>query len=90
MLNGEKGALWLSLADRITGDPGSWGGRPCIRGMRIRGSDVLDLLDSGLSSEEVLKETPDLTLENIHVSLKSASHRLNYSIAAGQRGNCAA
>ena len=47
------------LADRITVDPEQCGGRPCVRGMRIRVSDVLDLLANGLSTEQVLEELPD-------------------------------
>ncbi|MGB3870961.1 MAG: DUF433 domain-containing protein [Flavobacteriales bacterium] len=46
--------------DRITVDPSVCGGRPCVRGMRIRVSDVLDLLASGLSAEQVLVELPGL------------------------------
>jgi uncharacterized protein (DUF433 family) len=42
------------LLKRITANPGQCGGRPCIRGMRIRVTDVLDLLAEGLSSEELL------------------------------------
>ena len=43
-----------ALAERITVDPEQCGGRPCVRGLRIRVSDVLDLLASGLSPEQVL------------------------------------
>lgn len=49
-----------NLAKRITVDPEQCGGRPCIRGMRIRVTDVLDLLASGLTPQEVLRELPDL------------------------------
>lgn len=58
------------LAQRITVDPEQCGGRPCIRGMRIRVGDVLDLLVSGLSSEEILEEMPDLEPEDISASLR--------------------
>jgi len=44
------------LADRITVDPGQCGGRPCVRGMRIRVSDVIDLYAAGLESREILDE----------------------------------
>jgi len=44
------------VAERITVDPGQCGGRPCVRGLRIRVTDVLDLLASGLSAEQVLEE----------------------------------
>lgn len=43
----------VEIADRITVEPGKCGGRPCIRGMRIRVSDVLDLLANGLTAREV-------------------------------------
>ncbi len=59
-----------TLAERITVDPEQCGGRPCIRGMRIRVSDVLDLLASGLTSDEILAEMPDLELEDIRASLQ--------------------
>lgn len=61
------------LMDRITVDPEQCGGRPCIRGMRIRVSDVLDLLANGLSPEQILEEMPDLELADIQASLKFAS-----------------
>lgn len=60
------------LAERITADPEQCGGRPCIRGMRIRVSDVLDLLANGLSSQEILEEMPDLEPEDIRASLRFA------------------
>ena len=49
---------------RVTLNPEQCGGRPCIRGMRIRVSDVLELLDAGLSPAEVLDELPDLETED--------------------------
>jgi uncharacterized protein (DUF433 family) len=58
------------------------GGRPCIRGMRIRVSDVLDLLAAGLSSEEVLAELPDLTAEDVRACLRFASRRVGHPILA--------
>ena len=72
----------VELADRITVNPEQCGGRPCIRGMRVRVSDVLDLLANGLSPEEILEEMPDLELEDIRASLKFASRRLNHPIVA--------
>ena len=55
---------------RITVDPGVCGGRPCIRGMRIRVIDVLDLLASGLTHDQVLEEFPDLVKEDIEAALQ--------------------
>lgn len=66
------------LADRITVDPRQCGGRPCIRGMRIRVSDVLDLLASGLSPDQVLEELSDLEREDIDACLRFASQRLDH------------
>jgi uncharacterized protein (DUF433 family) len=64
------------IADRITADPEQCGGRPCVRGMRIRVQDILDLLANGLKSEQVLEELPNLELEDIHACLRFASRRL--------------
>jgi uncharacterized protein (DUF433 family) len=70
------------IADRITVDPEQCGGRPCVRGMRIRVTDVLDLLASGLTQEEVLEELPDLTAEDVTACLRFASHRLDHPVLA--------
>lgn len=70
------------LAERITVNPEQCGGRPCIRGMRIRVVDVLDLLAAGLSQQQVLEELPDLEAEDISACLKFASSRLNHPILA--------
>jgi uncharacterized protein (DUF433 family) len=70
------------LQDRITVNPEQCGGRPCIRGMRIRVIDVLDLLASGLSAAEVLEEMPDLEAEDIAAALRFASRRLDHPVLA--------
>jgi len=44
------------IAERITVDPGQCGGRPCVRGMRIRATDVLDLLANGFTAAQVLED----------------------------------
>ncbi len=53
------------LLKRITVNPKQCGGRPCIRGMRIRVSDVLDLFAAGLSAEQILEEMPDLEADDL-------------------------
>lgn len=63
------------LADRITVDPEQCGGRACIRGLRIRVSDVLDLLASGLTPEQVVEDLPDLDLEDVRAVLRFAAKR---------------
>jgi uncharacterized protein (DUF433 family) len=71
-----------NLLDRITINPEQCGGRPCLRGMRIRVIDVLDLLAAGLSREQVLEELPDLESEDITAALQYASRRLNHPVLA--------
>ena len=70
------------LMNRITVDPGQCGGRPCIRGMRIRVSDVLDLLANGLSPQEIVDEMPDLEAEDVYAALRFASRRLDHPVVA--------
>ena len=70
------------LAERITVDATQCGGRPCVRGMRIRVTDVLDLLAAGLSREQVLEELPDLEPDDITACLRFASRRLDHPILA--------
>ncbi|WP_412063714.1 DUF433 domain-containing protein [Rubrivirga sp. IMCC45206] len=61
---------------RITIDPQQCGGRPCIRGMRVRVSDVLDLLAEGLTPADVVEELPYLELADVEASLKYASETM--------------
>jgi uncharacterized protein (DUF433 family) len=68
------------LLNRITVNPAQCGGRPCVRGMRIRVSDVLDLLANGLNQQQVLAEMPDLETEDIKACLIYASSRLNHPV----------
>jgi uncharacterized protein (DUF433 family) len=68
------------VAQRITIDPEQCGGRPCVRGMRIRVSDVLDLLANGLSAEQVVEELPDLEAEDVRACLSYASRRFDHPV----------
>ena len=70
------------IMDRITVNPAQCGGRPCIRGMRIRVIDILDLLAAGLSTEQVLDELPDLEPADIQAALRYASRRLDHPVLA--------
>lgn len=69
-----------TLAERVTVDPEQCGGRPCIRGMRIRVSDVLDLFAAGLTAEQILEEMPDLEPEDLQASLRFASRWLDHPV----------
>jgi len=57
----------------ITIEPGKRGGKPCIRGLRITVADVLDYLASGMTEDEILRDFPDLTREDIRASLEFAA-----------------
>ncbi len=63
---------------RITFNPEQCGGRPCIRGMRIRVSDVLDLLAAGLTAAEVVAELPDLEAADVAAVLQYASQQFDH------------
>lgn len=70
----------LEINPRITVDPEQCGGRPCIRAMRVRVSDVLDLLAAGLTSSQVLEELPYLEPEDIQACLRYASRELDHPV----------
>ncbi|MBE9064023.1 DUF433 domain-containing protein [cf. Phormidesmis sp. LEGE 11477] len=69
-----------SLLERITVNPRQCGGRPCIRGMRIRVSDVLDLFAAGLESQEILTEMPDLEADDLKAALAYASRKIDHPV----------
>jgi uncharacterized protein (DUF433 family) len=68
------------LMDRITVNPRQCGGRPCVRGMRIRVSDVLELLASGMTAKQIMREHPDLQIEDIQACLRFASSRVSHAV----------
>ncbi len=72
----------MDILERITSNPKLCGGRPCIRGMRIRVSDVLDLFDAGLSQVEILDELPDLEPDDIRACIQFARRRIDHPILA--------
>jgi uncharacterized protein (DUF433 family) len=64
--------------DRITSDPEVCGGRACIRGMRVRVIDVLELLANGLSPHDILEQLPYLEVEDVYASLEYAAKYLDH------------
>jgi len=70
------------MKERITFNPKQCGGKPCIRGMRIRVTDVLDLLALGLSKDEILEELPALESEDIQASIIFAQQRVGHPVIA--------
>ena len=63
----------MNFLDRITINPAQCGGRPCIRGMRMRVKDLLGLLAAGVSPEEILRDYPYLEKEDIQAVLEFAA-----------------
>ena len=70
------------LLRRITVDPEQCGGRPCIRGMRIRVLDVLELLAAGETQDQILSDYPYLESDDIAASLLYAARQLDHPILA--------
>ncbi|HVQ39712.1 MAG TPA: DUF433 domain-containing protein [Pyrinomonadaceae bacterium] len=70
------------LLERITVNPEQCGGRPCIRGMRIRVVDILDLFAAGLNAEQILEELPDLEMDDVKAALHFAARRIDHPVLA--------
>ena len=70
----------MDLSKIITLEPGKRSGKPCIRGMRITVYDVLSYLASGMTTEEVLEDFPELTREDILACLSYAANAEKHSI----------
>jgi uncharacterized protein (DUF433 family) len=69
------------LLQRITVNPAQCGGKPCIRGMRIRVTDVLELLANGITPEAIVgEELPDLTIEDVRACLVFAALKINHPV----------
>jgi uncharacterized protein (DUF433 family) len=69
-----------NLSERITSNPEQCGGRPCVRGMRIRVADVLELFAAGLSPDEILKELPDLERDDLKACLEYAANTVDHPV----------
>lgn len=70
----------LERLHRITVQAGKCGGRPCIRGQRIRVTDVLELLSAGASFDEILKDYPFLEREDVLAVLDYAAHQTDHVV----------
>jgi len=77
--------LYASYMDtsRITHNSEQCGGKPCIRGMRIRVIDILDLYAAGMTSEEILADYPDLEPEDLMAALDYAARELDHPFLIG-------
>ena len=72
----------MSYRDIITIEPGKRGGKPCIRGLRVTVYDVLGYLASGMSQEQILRDFPYLTAEDIRACLQYAADREHSLLAS--------
>jgi len=75
----------MNLSERITVNPRQCGGRPCIRGMRIRVKDVLGMLAGGASESEILADFPDLEAEDIRAAAEYAAATVDHPVLVGSR-----
>jgi uncharacterized protein (DUF433 family) len=66
--------------ERITVEDGKCGGRPCIRGFRIRVTDVLELLAAGATFEEILSDYPFLEREDVYAAIEYAARQSDHPI----------
>lgn len=73
----------MTQVHRITVDPSVCGGRPCIRGLRIRVKDILDLLASGATREQILADYPYLEAEDIIAALQFAATQSDHPVLRG-------
>ena len=68
------------LLKRITIEPGKCGGHPCLRGLRIRVTDVLQLLSAGAPYAEILEDYPDLERADILAAIEPAAHQTDHVV----------
>ena len=73
-------AMYTDLLSRITVEPGKCGGKPCIRGKRMRVTDVLDLLAAGASFEEILRDYSFLERDDILAAITYAARQTDHIV----------
>lgn len=72
----------MDILERITMEPGKCGGRPCIRGLRMRVSDILDLIATGASRAEILEDYPLLENDDITAAVMYAARQTDHTVLA--------
>ena len=68
---------------RITVNPRQCGGRPCVRGLRIRVKDILDMLAGGSAEKEILRDFPDLESADIRAAIEYAAASIDHPVVLG-------
>lgn len=82
-MKGGYNSRTMSYKDIITIEPGKRGGKPCIRGLRVTVYDVLGYLAAGMSQEQILRDFPYLTAEDVRACLEYAADREHSLLASG-------
>jgi uncharacterized protein (DUF433 family) len=72
--------MTMKLLERITVEPGKCGGRPCIRGLRVRVTDILGMLAEDVSPAEILKDFPYLEPDDIKAALAYAARQSDHAV----------
>ncbi len=70
----------MKLLERITVEPDKCGGRPCIRGLRIRVTDILAMLSEGVPQDEILRDFPYLESDDIKAALTYAARQADHAV----------
>lgn len=70
----------MNLFERITLEPDKCGGRPCIRGLRVRVTDILGMLAEGVSQDEILRDFPYLEPDDIKATLAYAARQADHAV----------
>jgi uncharacterized protein (DUF433 family) len=70
----------MKLLERITMEPGKCGGRPCIRGLRVRVADILGMLAEGVTEPEILQDFPYLEADDIKAALAYAARQSDHAV----------
>jgi len=70
----------MNLLERITVEPDKCGGRPCIRGLRIRVTDILGMLAEGVSHDQILRDFPYLEADDIKAALAYAARQADHAV----------
>lgn len=70
----------MNLLERITSDPAQCGGKPCIRGLRVRVKDILEMLGSGMSEKDILTEFPYLESDDIRAAQLYAARLTDHTV----------
>lgn len=70
----------MNLLERITVEPNKCGGRPCIRGLRIRVTDILGMLAEGVPHDQILRDFPYLESDDIKAALAYAARQTDHAV----------